>query len=159
MAHGRNGVVALTNSGPSAALHGQPAMESVREAGLRYGSDRMPGIRRRRIGRQFVYTSADGARVDRATRDRIRQLVIPPAWTDVWVSPDPQAHLQVTGRDARHRKQYRYHARWRAVRDRQKYDHLLAFADSLGAIRRQVRTDLKQPALSDVWVLATIVRI
>jgi DNA topoisomerase-1 len=136
-----------------------PASESVREAGLRYGNDRLPGIRRRRAGRGFTYSAANGTRIDRATLERIRHLVIPPAWKDVWISPDPESHLQVTGRDARGRKQYRYHARWSAVRDRQKYGHLLAFADALASIRRQVSSDLKQPALSRAWVLATIVRI
>ena len=134
-------------------------MASVREAGLRYGTDRLSGIRRKRVGRGFTYSTADGTPIDRATRDRIRQLVIPPAWRDVWISADPQSHLQVTGRDAKGRKQYRYHARWREVRDTQKYGHLLAFADALPLIRRQVAADLKQPPLSRTWVLATVVRI
>ena len=134
-------------------------MASVREAGLRYGTDSVPGIRRRRVGKGFTYSTPDGARIDRPTRDRIRQLVIPPAWRDVWISTDPQSHLQVTGRDAKGRKQYRYHPRWRAVRDTEKYGHLLAFADALPAIRRQVAADLKQPPLTRPWVLATVVRI
>jgi DNA topoisomerase I len=137
----------------------EPVLETVREAGLRYGTDKSAGIRRRRAGQGFVYATADGQRIDRATRERIRQLVIPPAWTDVWISTDPTSHLQATGRDAKGRKQYRYHARWAAVRDRQKYDHLLEFADALPAIRRRVTSDLKQPPLSLPWVLATVVRI
>jgi DNA topoisomerase I len=136
-----------------------PAMAVVREAGLRYGTDRLPGIRRRRAGRGFTYAAEGKAPVDRRTIERIRKLVIPPAWTDVWISSDPESHLQVTGRDAKGRKQHRYHARWSVVRDRQKFDHLLAFADALAAIRRQVNTDLKQPPLSQKWVLATVVRI
>jgi DNA topoisomerase I len=137
----------------------QPPVAGAREAGLRYGSDGAPGIRRRRVGHGFTYRTADGGRVDGTTRERIRQLVIPPAWTDVWISPDPTSHLQVTGRDARGRKQYRYHPRWRAVRDKHKYGHLLAFAEALAAIRRRVSSDLKQPSLSREWVLATVVRI
>lgn len=131
----------------------------IAAAGLRYGTDRVPGLRRRRAGHGFTYSAANGTRIDRKTRDRVRQLVIPPAWTSVWISPDPESHLQATGRDAKGRKQYRYHARWTAVRDRQKYDHLLAFADALAAIRRQVSVDLKQQPLSRAWVLATVVRI
>jgi DNA topoisomerase-1 len=135
------------------------AAAAARDAGLRYGTDRLPGIHRRRSGQGFVYSRKDGAPVDRAALDRIRRLVIPPAWTDVWISPDPDAHLQATGRDAKGRKQYRYHDRWGAVRDRRKYGHLLAFADALAAIRRQVSADLKQPPRSRAWVLATVVRI
>jgi len=134
-------------------------MDSVREAGLRYATDRLPGISRQRVGRGFTYAAADGSPIDRAARDRIQQLVIPPAWTDVWISSDPDSHLQATGRDAKGRKQYLYHARWSAIRGQQKYRHLLAFADALPAIRRRVTADLKQPPLSYSWVLATVVRI
>lgn len=137
----------------------QRAVAGIREARLRYGTDRVPGIHRRRAGHGFHYVAADGRRIDRATRERIRQLVIPPAWTDVWISTDRSSHLQATGRDARGRKQHRYHAHWRAVRDRQKYGRLLAFADALAAIRRKVSADLKQPPLSRAWVLATVVRL
>ena len=94
-----------------------------------------------------------------STRDRIRKLVIPPAWTDVWIAPDPLLHLQATGRDARGRKQYRYHAKWAAQRDQQKYDHLLPFTDALAAIRRQVSADLRKRPLTREWVLATVVRL
>ena len=139
----------------------EPAIETVREAGLRYGTDRQAGIRRRRAGRGFAYSTADDRRANlsRAARERIRQLVIPPAWTDVWISADRLSHLQATGRDAKGRKQYRYHARWAAARGQQKYDQLLQFADALPAIRRRVSADLKQPPLSQPWVLATVVRI
>jgi DNA topoisomerase-1 len=137
----------------------EPAIETIREAGLRYGTHRQAGIRRRRAGHGFAYSATDNRRIDRATRDRIRQLVIPPAWKDVWISADPLSHLQAIGRDAKGRKQYRYHARWAAVRGQQKFDRLLQFADVLPAIRRRVSADLKQPVLSERWVLATIVRI
>ena len=136
-----------------------PAVETAREAGLRYGTDSTPAIRRRRVGRGFRYETSDGKRVDGATLKRIRALVIPPAWRDVWIASDPLSHLQATGRDAKGRKQYRYHPRWAAIRDRQKYDHLLEFADALPSIRRRVHADLKQPPLSREWVLATVVRI
>jgi len=132
---------------------------SAREAGLRYGSDRSPGIRRRRAGRAFAFVGVDGRPVSPSTRERIRRLVIPPAWTDVWIAPDPLLHLQATGRDARGRKQYRYHAKWAALRDQQKFDHLLPFADALAAIRRQVSADLRKPPLTREWVLATVVRL
>ena len=93
------------------------AIESAREAGLRYVSDAMPGIRRRRAGRAFSYVGTDGRPIRDATElRRIKSLAIPPAWTEVWSAPDARAHIQATGRDARGRKQYRYHPRWRSVR-------------------------------------------
>ena len=96
---------------------------SAEEAGLRYVSDAIPGIRRRRVGKGFTYIGPDGARIADPDRvESIRALAIPPAWTDVWINPDPRGHLQATGRDARGRKQYRYHPRWREVRDGTKYD-------------------------------------
>lgn len=147
----------MAMAGPQRASGDRTA--EAREAGLRYGTGRELGIRRIRVGHGFTYRGPDGARIDRATRERIRKLVIPPAWTGVWISPDAESHLQATGRDARGRKQYRYHDRWRLIRDRQKYGHLLAFAEALAAIRRRVTEDLKQPALSRPWVLATIVRL
>ena len=137
----------------------EPAIETIREAGLRYGTDRQAGIRRRRAGHGFAYSTTDERRLAGATRERIRQLVIPPAWTDVWISADPLSHLQATGRDAKGRKQYRYHARWATVRGQQKFDRLLQFADALPAIRRRVSADLNSPPLSQPWVLATVVRI
>src|SRR5919197_5602028 len=97
---------------------GSEAAESAREAGLRYVSDQMPGIRRRRSGGGFAYVGPDGERVrERAVLRRIRALAVPPAWTDVWICPLANGHLQATGHDARGRKQYRYHPRWRATRD------------------------------------------
>src|SRR5919198_1213150 len=106
--------------------------DAAREAGLSYVSDLLPGIRRRRSGRSFRYLDPDGRPLrDRATLKRIRSLVVPPAWTDVWICPSPRGHLQATGRDARGRKQYRYHPRWRQTRDEAKYDRLIDFGRAL----------------------------
>ena len=133
---------------------------SARSAGLRYVSDRRPGIRREREGDKFVYVRADGARVaDEADLQRIRKLAIPPAWTDVWICPHVNGHLQASGRDARGRKQYRYHARWREVRDETKYTRMMAFAEALPAIRQRVDEDLSQKGLPRHKVLATVVRL
>jgi DNA topoisomerase-1 len=136
------------------------AREAARSAGLRYVSDQRAGILRRRAGRGFVYTDADGARVrDTATMERIRSLAIPPAWTDVWICPEPSGHLQATGRDARGRKQYRYHPRWREVRDEAKYGRLANFGEALPAIRGRVEEDLARPGLPREKVLAAAVRL
>src|SRR5690606_847057 len=99
------------------------AAAAAADAGLRHVSDTAPGIRRRRRGRGFGYVDADGRRVtDTAVLQRIRALAVPPAWTDVWICADPRGHIQATGRDARGRKQYRYHARWSEVRGEGKFD-------------------------------------
>ncbi len=133
---------------------------SAAAAGLRYVSDETTGIRRRRAGKGFSYTGPDGKTIrDQKTLARIKSLAIPPAWTDVWISTDPRGHLQATGRDARGRKQYRYHPEWRNVRDAVKYDHLIAFAEALPHIRRRVQDDLARPGLSREKVLATCVRL
>src|SRR5207342_2209288 len=100
---------------------------SAREAGLRYSADRRPGIRRLGRANAFRYRYANGKAVTAADRARVRALAIPPAWTEVWICTDPRGHLQATGRDARGRKQYRYHPRWRAVRDEDKYGRLAEF--------------------------------
>lgn len=133
-------------------------MEASAEAAeLSYVSDTEPGIRRRRAGARFRYVDGDGQPVrDKTTLDRIRALVIPPAWTDVWISPEPAGHIQATGRDARRRKQYRYHARWSACRDEVKYEGLTAFAHALPALRRRVDTDLARPGLPRERVLAIV---
>src|SRR2546421_9238009 len=111
--------------------------------GLRYSRDGEKGFVRTSIGHGFEYHDARGERVaDAETLDRIRSLAIPPAWTDVWICGDERGHLQATGRDARGRKQYRYHPRWRELRDADKFDHLLEFARALPRIRRQVRADM-----------------
>src|SRR5690349_13032696 len=135
-------------------------MESAQAAGLRYVSDAKPGIRRKRSGKGFTYVGADGRTVrDQATLARIRSLAIPPAYTDVWICPTANGHLQATGRDARGRKQYRYHPRWREVRDEAKYGRMVAFGEALPKIRRQVDRDIARRSLSKARVVATVVRL
>ena len=127
---------------------------------LRYAIDTGPGITRVTRGRGFVYRLPDGLTVRSvATLNRIRRLAIPPAWTDVWIARQSNAHLQATGRDARGRKQYRYHTAWTAARDAAKYDRMLDFADVLPAIRKGVSRDLSEPPLSRPRVLATVVAL
>ena len=136
------------------------ARESAEAAGLVYVTDDEPGIRRRRTGRGFSYVDPDGRRiVDRATLERLRGLAIPPAYTDVWICPDPRGHIQATGRDARGRKQYRYHERFRAFRDRTKYEHMIEFAEALPGIRSAVDRHLRLHGLPREKVLATVVRL
>jgi DNA topoisomerase-1 len=133
---------------------------SARRAGLRYVSDEAPGLRRVRAGKGFRYLDPDGRAVaDPETRARIRALAIPPAWEDVWICPRPDGHLQATGRDARGRKQYRYHPRWREVRDESKYGRMIAFAHALPKIRRRVARDLGRPGMPREKVLAAVVRL
>jgi DNA topoisomerase I len=133
---------------------------SVREAGLRYGSDARPGITRRRRNGSFQYFEADGRRIrDANTVERIKRLAIPPAWENVWISPYANGHLQATGRDIRGRKQYRYHPDWRRLRDETKYDRMIAFGRVLPKIRRRVARDLGRRGLPREKVLATIVRL
>jgi DNA topoisomerase I len=133
---------------------------AAREAGLRYVDDRSPGIARRRRGAHFVYFYADGSPVrDSREVERIRALAIPPAYTDVWISPAANGHVQATGRDARGRKQYRYHKRWREFRDEAKYHRLAAFARALPAIRKAVAADLSATGLPRRKVLAAIVAV
>jgi DNA topoisomerase-1 len=127
-------------------------------AGLRYVHDDQPGIVRKARGKTFSYLDADGAPVkDADTLARIKALVIPPAWTDVWICKHPLGHLQATGRDARGRKQYRYHARWRSHRDEAKYERMLSFGKALPTIRSAVDEALRKPGLPRVKVVATIV--
>ena len=129
-------------------------------ARLRHSTDAKPGITRRRAGSGFSYRDTDGRPIkERETLDRIRKLAVPPAWTDVWICPDPLGHLQATGRDARGRKQYRYHTRFRERRETAKYERLVAFARALPAIRRQVDRDLSRPGLPREKVLAAVVRL
>src|SRR4051812_31617892 len=136
------------------------SVEAAKDARLRYVSDHQPGIVRKRKGSGFTYAGPDGKPVrDDETLKRIRSLVIPPAWTDVWICPHPNGHLQATGRDARGRKQYRYHPRWRTVRDETKYSRLIAFGLALPRIRARVDADLAQPGLPRSKVLATVVRL
>lgn len=130
------------------------------ETDLVYVSDSAPGIRRIGAGRGFFYRDPAGCRItDQAVLDRIASLVIPPAWTDVWICTDPLGHLQATGRDARQRKQYRYHPDWSAQRDAQKFSSLAAFARGLPTLREHVERDMGAPALSRDRVLATVVRL
>jgi DNA topoisomerase-1 len=136
------------------------AVESARAAGLRYVSGAEPGIRRRRAGEAFRYLHPDGRAVrDQATLARIRRLAIPPAWTEVWICAAADGHLQATGLDARGRKQYRYHPRWREVRDETKYGRMIAFGAALPRLRRRVARDLARPGLPREKVLATVVRL
>lgn len=130
------------------------------EAGLRYVSDAMPGIRRRRVGRGFSYALPDGSLLrDAACLRRIRALAIPPAWASVWICPRANGHIQATGRDARGRKQYVYHPDFRALRESGKYDALPRFARLLPAIRARVAADMARPGLPRDKVLATIVHL
>lgn len=134
--------------------------DSARACGLRYVTDSNHGIRRARAGRGFSYRGPDGKVIhDRHELARIRRLVIPPAWSDVWICPDPQGHIQATGRDDRGRKQYRYHLRYRATRDETKYGRMVAFAEALPRIRARTNRDLKRRGLSRKKVLATVVRL
>jgi DNA topoisomerase I len=136
------------------------SIASARAAGLRYVHDDRPGIRRVRRGKAFRYLDADGRPVrDAETLARIRALVIPPAWTDVWICSHANGHLQATGRDARGRKQYRYHARWRAVRDETKYHRMIDFARALPILRARIDADLALPGLRRAKVLAAVVRL
>jgi DNA topoisomerase-1 len=134
--------------------------KSAKAAGLRYVSDASPGIARKAWRGGFRYLDADG----RAVRDagelaRIRALAVPPAWSDVWICPRADGHLQASGRDARRRKQYRYHARWREIRDETKYGRMAQFAHALPRIRARVRQDLALPGLPREKILATLVHL
>jgi DNA topoisomerase I len=144
-----------------AAKSALPPDASAKAAGLRYVCDeRTPGIRRIGSRSRVRYVDARGRTVtDRAQLARIKALVIPPAWTDVWICTDPNGHLQATGRDARGRKQYRYHPRWREVRDEVKYGRLLTFARALPRIRQRTAADLRRPGLPRQKVLAAVVRL
>jgi DNA topoisomerase-1 len=132
----------------------------ARAAGLRYSTDASPGIHRRRAGRGWRYFAPDGKPVsDSADLARIRDIAVPPAWTDVWINPSPHGHLQATGRDARGRKQYRYHPCWRSLRDSTKFSRLIAFGQALPLVRERVARDLALPGLPREKVLATVVRL
>lgn len=133
------------------------AAESV---GLRYVSDQRPGIRRKKAGTGFSYVRPDGSRLTEPdAMKRIKALAIPPAWTDVWICPFPDGHIQATGRDAKGRKQYRYHARFREVRESTKYERVIAFADALPSIRETVREHMALRGLPREKVLATVVHL
>jgi DNA topoisomerase I len=135
-------------------------VESAKLAGLRYVTDSSPGISRKRHGKGFAYAGVDGKPIrDEAELRRIRALALPPAWSEVWICPSPNGHIQATARDAKGRKQYRYHRRWHKERDQTKYSRMLAFAQALPAIRKRVKADLALPGLPLEKVLATVVRL
>lgn len=146
-------------SDPAAAGPRQ-AEAAAEDAGLRYVIDADPGISRRRAGRGFSYRSPDGAPVrDQRTLARIRALAIPPAYTEVWICPHARGHLQATGRDARRRKQYRYHPQWAQVRGDGKFDRIVAFGKALPRLRRRLRRDLARPGFPRDKVLAIVVAL
>lgn len=133
---------------------------SAKAAGLRYVSNTTPGIRRKRAGKHFSYIGLDGKPIhDEEELQRIRALGIPPAWNNVWICPNPRGHIQATGRDAKGRKQYRYHPEWRAIRDETKYTRMIAFGKALPQIRERVAHDLSLPGMSREKLLATVVRL
>ncbi|MGQ4274002.1 DNA topoisomerase IB [Terrihabitans sp. B22-R8] len=133
---------------------------SAENAGLVYVSDEGKGITRRRAGRSFAYYSPKGELIrDAKVLGRIRSLAIPPAYTDVWICPKPNGHIQATGRDAKGRKQYRYHPKWHEVRDETKYERLIEFAEKLPEIRERIDEDLSRRGLSREKVLATVVHL
>lgn len=133
----------------------------AQSAGLRYVSDMTPGIKRKRAGKYFSYIGLDGKPIrDPQELKRIRALAIPPAWTNVWICPKPNGHIQATGRDAKGRKQYRYHPRWREVRDETKYHRMIAFGEALPAIRARVKQELaRSGGLSREKVLAAVISL
>jgi len=141
-------------------LNSRESRSTLAAAGLVYISDATPGIRRARHGRGFRYFGQDGRPLaDRATLERIARLAIPPAYEDVWICAEPRGHLQATGRDARGRKQYRYHAAWRWLRDGKKFERMPDFADALPRLRRRLRSDLALRGLPRDKVLAVVVRL
>jgi DNA topoisomerase-1 len=149
-----------TNPGAIAEPATLDPVLAAKAAQLRYVTDAIPGIRRRRAGKGFAYTAPDGRPIrDPQVLARIRSLAIPPAWTEVWICTDPEGHLQAVGKDARGRKQYRYHPRWREVRDETKFEHMLTFGRVLPKLRRQVDADLQRPGLPREKVLAAVVRL
>jgi DNA topoisomerase-1 len=134
--------------------------QAATSAGLRYVTDGYAGIQRRRSGKGWSYYAPTGARIsDPRLRKRLNALAIPPAWTDVWICPDPDGHIQATARDARGRKQYRYHPSYREARDQSKFRHMLEFSEVLPILREQVERDLRASDLSRRQLLATLVRL
>jgi DNA topoisomerase-1 len=150
----------MSRSSPAVTVATPDPVESAEEAGLVYVDCSRPGITRRQRGKGFVYVKANGKRLTDADElFRIKSLVIPPAWTDVWICPNWHGHIQATGRDARGRLQYRYHEKWRQVRDESKYGRMIAFAKALPKIRSRVRRDLRKKALPREKVLAAVVKL
>jgi DNA topoisomerase-1 len=143
-------------SSPRAAEHRRAASR----AGLRYVTDGVSGIRRKRVGSGWAYYAPDGVRIeDPSVRKRLNALAIPPAWTQVWICPDPDGHIQATARDARGRKQYRYHPQYREARDRSKFRRMLEFSEVLPRLRERIERDLRAESLSRRQILATVVRL
>src|SRR5947208_6689150 len=142
------------------SLRVQEHREAAARAGLRYVTDGVPGIRRQRVGRGWIFFAPDGLRIkDVAERARIEGLVVPPAWSEVWICPDPRGHIQATARDARGRKQYRYHPRYREARDKSKFGRMLEFSEMLPEIRERVERDLRARDLTRRQILATVVML
>ena len=134
--------------------------KAAARAGLRYVTDGFAGIRRQRSGGGWVYFAPNGARIrDPEKRKRLNKLAIPPAWTDVWICPDPDGHIQATARDARGRKQYRYHSSYREARDKSKFRHMIEFSEILPRLRERVERDLRAADLSRRQILATVIRL
>src|SRR3954470_7343643 len=147
-------------SGPPSGQPPTDPVQAAKAAGLRYANDARPGIQRKKAGKAFRYLDAEGRPVrDEETLKRIKGLAIPPAWTDVWICPSPLGHIQATGRDEKGRKQYRYHPRWRTVRDESKYGRMEAFGRALPRIREHLEKDLGLPELPRRKVLAAVVRL
>ena len=142
-------------AGQGASKNG--AQGAAIQASLNYVTDAEPGIRRLGAGKRFSYKGPNGRVVSGSIRARIKALAIPPAWTDVWISPDPDGHIQATGRDQRGRKQYRYHSAWAEERDGTKYSSLVAFAESLPELRRRIDADLRRHGLPAERVVAAVV--
>jgi len=143
------------------AIVSSDPIEAAEAVGLEYVSDEVPGIRRQRSGKtSFVYLNVKGDRIsDPEEIRRIEALAIPPAYRDVWICPNPNGHLQATGRDAKGRKQYRYHALWRSLRDQTKFTRMIVFSEALPQIRQRLEQDLSLPGLPKEKVLAAILRL
>ena len=134
--------------------------EAARDAGLRYVDDSKPGLRRKRNGKGFRYIDGQGATIrDPGEIERLKGLAIPPAYTDVWICPHPNGHIQATGRDEKGRKQYRYHPRFREAREASKFHRIMAFAEALPGIRRRIDADMGRRGLPREKVLATVVHL
>ena len=146
-------ITAITDADPQ-------AIASARRAGLVYVSDDQPGISRRRAGKGFSYVDANGKKIVKKDElQRLRSLAVPPAYTHVWICGVPEGHLQATGRDARSRKQYRYHPEWRSTRDHGKFSRLAEFGSALPALRRRLKLDLALAGLPDAKVLAAVISL
>src|SRR5437867_11520179 len=149
-----------TGNGEAIEAASDEYIAAAAEAGLRYVTDNSPGYGRKANGEHFKYLDTHGKPIrDEERLLRIKRLAIPPAWADVWICPSPAGHIQATGRDARRRKQYRYHDRWRELRDENKFGRLADFARALPKIRRRVAQDIRLPGLPRQKVLATVVRL